>query len=58
MTRRARIVVGVFVFAISVALLILGFMPLERIRRSQPVSPSDLQLPTPASLNFMPTFVT
>jgi len=56
-TRRARIVVGVLVFVMSLALLILGFMPFERIRRSQPVSPSNLQLPTPASLHFTPIVV-
>jgi len=56
MTRRARIVIGVLIFGLSIALLILGFMPMDRVRRSQPISPSDLQLPTPASLHFTPVF--
>lgn len=57
MTRRSRIIVGVLVFVLSLAILILGFMPLERIRRSQPISPSDLKLPTPTSLHFTPIVV-
>ena len=57
MSRRARAVAGVLILAISVVLLILGYMPLEHVRRSKLISPSDLQLPTPISLHFTPTFV-
>jgi hypothetical protein len=54
MSRRARILLGLLILLLSVALLILGFQPLERVRRVQPISPSDLQLPTPSSIQFEP----
>ena len=57
MTRRARIAIGAILFFISIALLLFGFLPLERVRRSQPILPSDMQLPTPASLHFTPIVV-
>ena len=52
MTRRIRIVTGVIVFVLSMALLIWGLKPLERIKRTQPIQPNDLQLPTPISLHI------
>ena len=57
MIRRARIILGVIIFAVSISLLIWGLMPLERETRTQPISPSDLQLPTPVSLLIHPEIV-
>jgi len=52
MNRKARIVFGVFIFIISVALLIWGLAPAHRETRIQNISPSEMQLPTPASFYF------
>lgn len=57
MSRRLRILVGILILALSLTLLIWGFMPLDRVTRTQPVSPSDLQLPTPISLQIPPILV-
>ncbi|HSQ38563.1 MAG TPA: hypothetical protein VLM78_00260 [Anaerolineales bacterium] len=57
MNRRLRIILGVLILALSIALLIWGFMPLDRITRTQPILPSDLQLPTPTSLQIPPILV-
>jgi hypothetical protein len=50
MTRRVRILLGIVILIISIALLFWGFKPLEREVRTQPIAPSELQLPTPGSL--------
>ncbi len=50
MNRKLRILIGILILALSLALLIWGFMPLERVTRTQPIPPLDLQLPTPSSL--------
>jgi len=57
MNRRLRILVGVLILALSITLLVWGFMPLDRITRTQPILPSDLQLPTPTSLQIPPILV-
>ncbi|MCK7480703.1 MAG: hypothetical protein HGA79_01635 [Anaerolineales bacterium] len=57
MNRRLRIILGVLILALSIALLVWGFMPLDRITRTQPILPSDLQLPTPTSLQIPPILV-
>ena len=49
MKRGVRIVLGAIVLIISCALLIWGLLPARRETRTQPISPTDLQLPTPAS---------
>jgi hypothetical protein len=49
MSPRARILLGLLILAISISLLIWGFLPARRETRIQPISPSDLQLPTPVS---------
>lgn len=54
MTRRLRILLGIVTLAVSIALLIWGFKPLERETRIQPIPPAELQLPTPISLHFQP----
>lgn len=57
MNQRLRIILGILILALSIALLVWGFMPLDRITRTQPISPSDLQLPTPTSLLIPPILV-
>ena len=54
MMRRLRIVLGVIIFVVSISLLIWGLIPPERETRTQPISPADLQLPTPISLLIDP----
>lgn len=54
MNRRLRILLGLLILILSLTLLIWGFMPLDRIRRTSPIPPADLQLPTPASLQTPP----
>ncbi|HET9911777.1 MAG TPA: hypothetical protein VFQ13_07805 [Anaerolineales bacterium] len=49
MKRGPRIVLGMIIFILSCALLIWGLMPARRETRTQPISPADLQLPTPSS---------
>lgn len=58
MNRRLRIIVGILILVLSLTLLIWGFMPLDRITRTQPISPSDLQVPTPTSLQIPPILET
>lgn len=54
MKKQARTIIGILILALSVVLLVWGFMPFDRITRIQPISPSDLQLPTPTSLRIQP----
>lgn len=49
MMRRVRIVLGIIILSVSIALLIWAYKPLRREIRIQPIAPSDLQLPTPVS---------
>ena len=50
--RRVRIVLGIIILIFSIILLIWGFLPARHEIRSQPISPTELQLPTPASFRF------
>jgi len=50
MSRRVRTLLGVLIFAMSIALLIWGLAPLRREIRIQNISPLEMQLPTPISL--------
>jgi hypothetical protein len=45
MSRIIRVVVGILILVISVSLLIWGFAPSRREIRTQPIAPSELQLP-------------
>jgi len=49
-------ILGIVIVAISIALLIWGFLPARREVRTQPIPPAELQLPTPASLYIQPLF--
>ena len=52
MRRSIRVVLGLIILAISLVLLIWGLWPSRHEIRSQPISPNELQLPTPASFRF------
>lgn len=45
--RRIRILAGLVLLTISLTLLIWGFAPPRRETLTQPIAPSELQLPTP-----------
>lgn len=51
-TRRIRIILGIVILVLSIALLVWGFAPVRHEIRTQPISPTELQLPTPES--FLP----
>ena len=55
--RRLRIVLGIIILIVSLSLLIWGLSPLRREVRTQPISPTDLQLPTPISFLMDPDLV-
>lgn len=57
MTRRMRIVTGLLLLTLSLALLILSLAPMRREIRTQPIVPADMQLPTPVSLHLQPVAV-
>ncbi len=52
--RGARIILGMIILILSCILLLWGLMPMRRVIRTQPISPTELQLPTPASLIIHP----
>ena len=53
MTKRIRIVVGIFILAVSIGLLIWAYRPMDHKTLTQPISPADMQLPTPVSFYFV-----
>jgi len=54
--RRVRVVLGVILVILSIALLVWGLLPARREIRTQPIVPADLQLPTPVLLHMQPLF--
>jgi len=50
MTRKIRIVLGIFILLISIGLLIWAYAPLRHETRIQNISPSEMQLPSPSSM--------
>ena len=50
MKKKVRLFFAIFILAISIALLMWGYVPNPRETRVQPISPSEMQLPTPSSL--------
>lgn len=54
--RQIRIILGIVIVALSIALLAWGFLPSRREIRTQPIPPAELQLPTPVSLYIQPLF--
>lgn len=55
--RRLRIVLGIIILILSLSLLIWGLLPMRREVRTQPISPTDLQLPTPTSSLVNPVLI-
>lgn len=54
MRRVVRILLGVLILIVSCAILIWGFLPVRREIRTQPISPTELQLPTSSSFLIQP----
>jgi len=55
MASKLRIFVALLILAVSIGLLVWGFMPMPRETIDLPVEPSNLTLPTPASyLGLLP----
>jgi hypothetical protein len=54
--RRIRIVLGILILTLSIILLIWGSLPARHETRTQPISPTDLQLPTPVTLTISSLF--
>lgn len=52
--RRVRIVLGIAILFLSIGLLLWGLLPSKREIRTQPISPAELQLPTPSSFLIYP----
>ena len=52
MKRAVRILLGAIILIVSLAILLWGSLPVRREIRTQPISPTELQLPTPTS--FLP----
>ncbi len=52
--KKIRIWIGLILLLFSLAMLIWGYLPLGRDRRIQPIGPTELTLPTPASFQPPP----
>jgi hypothetical protein len=52
MARKIRIVLALLILALSISLLIWGFMPARHETRVEPIPHEQLELPTPASFRF------
>jgi hypothetical protein len=52
--RQVRIVLGLIIVILSLALLVWGLLPARHEVRTQPISPAELQLPAPSSLSIQP----
>ena len=50
--KRIRLVLAVIILAVSIGLLLWGYLPNPRETRIQNLSPNEMQLPTPSSLQF------
>ena len=55
--KKIRLVLTVIILTVSIFLLIWGFTPNPRETRIQTISPTEMQLPTPSSLQFKPESV-
>ena len=54
MKRTVRFLVAILVLTLSISLLVWAYRPNPRETRIQPVSPAEMQLPTPASFRVDP----
>ena len=57
MSRKIRILLGIIILMISIVLLTWGFAPSLYETRVQPISPFELQLPTPEAVLPLSTLV-
>ncbi len=55
MKKRFRLFLSIIILTISIALLIWGYAPDPHETRVRPISPSEMQLPTPSS--FLPYLI-
>ena len=52
MIKRVRIFLAIIILAVSLSLLVWGFMPNPHETRVQPIAPAEMQLPTPSSFHL------
>jgi hypothetical protein len=52
--KNIRLVLAIIILSVSIVLLVWGFSPNPRETRIQSISPTEMQLPTPSSLQFDP----
>lgn len=52
--KNIRLIFAIIILTISIILLIWGFSPNPRETRIQSISPTEMQLPTPSSLHYIP----
>ena len=52
--KKIQLVLALIILAASIVLLVWGFSPNPRETRIQTISPTEMQLPTPSSLQFDP----
>ena len=51
MSRKVRLAIAAIILAISIYMLVWGYSPNPRVTVDRNISPSEMQLPTPSSLN-------
>jgi hypothetical protein len=50
--RKLRIALGILLLVLSCAVLVWGVWPAARVRHVLPISPTEMQLPTPSSFTI------
>ncbi|HET6597829.1 MAG TPA: hypothetical protein VFG81_19540 [Anaerolineales bacterium] len=50
--KRFQVALGIVIVILSILLLTWGFWPARHEIRTQPISPTELQIPTPASFQI------
>jgi hypothetical protein len=50
MSKRIRLFLAIIILAVSISMLVWGYKPNPRETRIQQIGPSEMQLPTPSSL--------
>ncbi len=54
MKKRLRLLFAILILAISLSLLLWGYLPNPREVRDRNIPPAEMQLPTPSSLHYYP----
>jgi len=52
MTRKTRLILAAIILVISISLLVWGYLPNAHVTLDRNIAPSEMQLPTPASLQL------